>query len=883
MDSISPLAKILAEANGIDWRSIQGSGTGGSIVEQDILNYLSRVMSGDEEPPATPVDEAPPGWTGEMPPMPAAVAASGLQALSAAGVESDITDFVAQQSQSVQPQSGQVQAGPVVQAAQPQFMQPQAVQAQFVQPEPAMDFQPAQPTDAPSTTVYRPAEVVAPVAFMDSPVSAASAVMPMEPQRPLEAEQPLEAEIPVQAAPVLPTSPAPEFELGADGDSDTDLEFELDDELPDDGLPEDEFADDGLTDDLQATDGLPLGSLSAPLQPAPVVEPVAAFHQPEPQQTEPEQAAQQLAVQQPAVQEDVQAMERPAYDPVELDSEAEFLLADALPVSENTRTVASEAATFAPVISESAPSFTAPGTAPGAFYQTAAPVPETASQEQEASSSQENRPSQEGVAEVAATASAFGLGGFLSRLYGSSAAPAAQPVAPEVPPAPVAAPETVIGTAHSEPYMPSFDPAPGASSGAAEAPLGSPLLGEPLISQAPPIPDTPVAAPLVADQWRDRPEGTEAEHAESRPVQAGHDAAADMSGLDTAASHDPFMLGSASADQELTSVEPDQAVSGSLPAVLGQPIALPEAHEGGLEQDHAEPVEPAPLHDAPVQDAPVHDAFAQDASAESESVQPEPAQYEPAQPESMQPEPVQPGPVTQNWAALVEPQTEQAEPPAETAALDDAALPAVSAADVQTVQREPAESQSEGGQPEDVQPVESQPAVVPAVDVQPLRSQPSGGQASGAQAITLRLNVDLSVLEAARAQLSEALYREVPLSLLVARAASRSLVSLGLSTSGGVALADHAGQPLAADLSADFRASLDGLGQPAQNAPALLVLDAAELGLDELHRGECSLSVGGSAAGANALSLRGDLDPVRGAKFLHEVAALLDTPILLLF
>ncbi|WP_425145322.1 E3 binding domain-containing protein [Deinococcus sp.] len=95
MNSISPLAKILAEANGIDWRGISGSGDGGTIVEQDILNYLSRIMSGDEEPPATPVDEAPPGWTGQMPPMPV-MGSAGLQALSAAGVESDITDFVAQ-------------------------------------------------------------------------------------------------------------------------------------------------------------------------------------------------------------------------------------------------------------------------------------------------------------------------------------------------------------------------------------------------------------------------------------------------------------------------------------------------------------------------------------------------------------------------------------------------------------------------------------------------------------------------------------------------------------------------------------------------------------------------------------------------------------------
>lgn len=86
MEMIAPLAKVLAEANGIDWRKIQGSGDGGQVVEQDILNYLSRIMSGDEEPPATPVDAPPPDWNGEMPSM---------DLLAAAGVDSEIADFVA--------------------------------------------------------------------------------------------------------------------------------------------------------------------------------------------------------------------------------------------------------------------------------------------------------------------------------------------------------------------------------------------------------------------------------------------------------------------------------------------------------------------------------------------------------------------------------------------------------------------------------------------------------------------------------------------------------------------------------------------------------------------------------------------------------------------
>lgn len=570
MDSISPLAKILAEANGIDWRSIQGSGDGGSVVEQDILNYLSRIMSGDEEPPATPVDEAPPGWTGEMPPMPSMT--SGLQALSAAGVESDITDFVAQQAQSAS-------------AAQPEAV------------------------------VVRPVEPEAP------------ATLP-------EAEEFDAAEFEVEA----PDGPADEV--------DEDLEFELDDDLN---------ADEAATDVAAAAE--------APAEPV--------------------------------------FQSEPAYDPVALDAEADFVMADEYTGAETTEVVPAEVMA-AQVADE--------------------PAPQTAE------------------VEAPPAASGFGLGGFLSRLYGAKTEPAEE----------TRAPEPTIGSAHSEPFVSPMAEAP-APNPVLSAPISSePVLGEPLTSQAPPIPDTPVAAPLVADQWRDQ---------EAEPVAA-------------------------------------DATAEPVYSELGQPIALPEAHEGGLEAE------------APVA-----------------TPQPEPV-------ESAYVEPVAPAP------AIPQPVTSE------------------------LVHREPA------------------PAEQPVVPT----SLPVAADYSGAQAVTLRLNVDLTVLEGARGQLSEALFREVPLGLLVARAAARSLATLGLTSAGGVALADHAGQPLAADLTGDFRASLDGLKQPAQAAPALLVLNAAELGLDELHRGAYSLSVGRSGPhGPAALSLRGELDPVRGAQFLHEVSGLLDAPIRLLF
>lgn len=96
MERIAPLAKILAEANGIEWEHLSGTGPSGQITEQDILDYLTRVMSGEAEPPSTPVDAPPPDWTGEdtLPDM----SQFDTSALSKAGVESDLTDYMQNQS-----------------------------------------------------------------------------------------------------------------------------------------------------------------------------------------------------------------------------------------------------------------------------------------------------------------------------------------------------------------------------------------------------------------------------------------------------------------------------------------------------------------------------------------------------------------------------------------------------------------------------------------------------------------------------------------------------------------------------------------------------------------------------------------------------------------
>ncbi len=55
---ITPLARRLAEENGIDWRKLQGTGPDGTIVERDILAFLAKLMAGEVDLPPAP--EPPP-------------------------------------------------------------------------------------------------------------------------------------------------------------------------------------------------------------------------------------------------------------------------------------------------------------------------------------------------------------------------------------------------------------------------------------------------------------------------------------------------------------------------------------------------------------------------------------------------------------------------------------------------------------------------------------------------------------------------------------------------------------------------------------------------------------------------------------------------------
>ncbi len=57
---ITPLARRLAEENGIDWRLLKGTGPDGTIVERDVLAFLAKVMAGEVDLPPAPEPASPP-------------------------------------------------------------------------------------------------------------------------------------------------------------------------------------------------------------------------------------------------------------------------------------------------------------------------------------------------------------------------------------------------------------------------------------------------------------------------------------------------------------------------------------------------------------------------------------------------------------------------------------------------------------------------------------------------------------------------------------------------------------------------------------------------------------------------------------------------------
>lgn len=77
---ITPLARRLAEENGIDWRQIKGTGPDGTVVERDILVFLAKVMAGEVDlPPAPEEVVAPPSALPNMAQAQAALEKEGVR------------------------------------------------------------------------------------------------------------------------------------------------------------------------------------------------------------------------------------------------------------------------------------------------------------------------------------------------------------------------------------------------------------------------------------------------------------------------------------------------------------------------------------------------------------------------------------------------------------------------------------------------------------------------------------------------------------------------------------------------------------------------------------------------------------------------------------
>lgn len=76
-ENITPLARQLAEENGLDWRKITGSGPGGLILEGDVLEYLAHQLTSSTSP-ATAEPSSPPSFEIDLTPQPPAPRGLGV-------------------------------------------------------------------------------------------------------------------------------------------------------------------------------------------------------------------------------------------------------------------------------------------------------------------------------------------------------------------------------------------------------------------------------------------------------------------------------------------------------------------------------------------------------------------------------------------------------------------------------------------------------------------------------------------------------------------------------------------------------------------------------------------------------------------------------------
>ena len=173
----------------------------------------------------------------------------------------------------------------------------------------------------------------------------------------------------------------------------------------------------------------------------------------------------------------------------------------------------------------------------------------------------------------------------------------------------------------------------------------------------------------------------------------------------------------------------------------------------------------------------------------------------------------------------------------------------------------------------------TQPDAAPApVQSAPVQAQPPRDAVWFGTYLRREANVD-SLMDI-HAQLVGALGRDVPLALLLARAAQQHAPSLGLET---LAVQDAVAGRLRPVQTGSLRDALAGLDGDFGAAPDLLIVDAGALDLDDLHYPHAlSLSIGRVQGGRVGLSLQGDVEPDKAARFLAGVAQALEKPVTLL-
>lgn len=177
---ITPLARRLAEENGIDWRRIKGTGPDGTVVERDILAFLAKVMAGEVNLPPAPEEAAPP--PGAVPDM-----AQAQALLQKEGVQ--LGDLVP---------SAPTSPAPPVESALPTL--------EDIEFDLDLDLDTTPPPVPPAATAFEEAPTLAPEPEIVPSFDEPEPLTPSEPLPPLQWEEPEPFPPPIN--PVAEVNPA---------------------------------------------------------------------------------------------------------------------------------------------------------------------------------------------------------------------------------------------------------------------------------------------------------------------------------------------------------------------------------------------------------------------------------------------------------------------------------------------------------------------------------------------------------------------------------------------------------------------------------------------------------------------------------------------------